>query len=370
MNLSIACFISPHGYGHAARSAAVIEALHRRAPNLLFHIYTRVPQWFFRQSLGDIPFRYHDCQTDIGLKQRSPLHEDIAATTQALRSFIPFRNQSLNQLAVSLRRQNVRLLLADIAPLGVAVARRAGVPVVLIENFTWDWIYKAYLNEAPELQPFIEYLADLYRQADVRIQTEPVCQSQPSAEHTAPVSRTPRRKAAEIRRALQIPDGKKTVLVSMGGVPTRHRFLDKLKRYPHIRFVLPNDVEQVRREDNLVLLPHHSEFYHPDLVQAADAVVGKLGYSTLSEIYHAGIPYGYIPRDRFPESAPLARFVKHRMNGLALDADAFLSGRWIASVEALLDQPIIQRREANGALTAAGIIMHHINRTQAVRSSA
>jgi hypothetical protein len=33
-------------------------------------------------------------------------------------------------------------------------------------------------------------------------------------------------------------------------------------------------------KQNLVLLPHHSGFYHPDLVNASDAVIGKVGYST------------------------------------------------------------------------------------------
>ena len=40
----------------------------------------------------------------------------------------------------------------------------------------------------------------------------------------------------------------------------------------------------MRVEKNLILLPHHSVFFHPDLVNASDAVVGKLGYSTLAAV--------------------------------------------------------------------------------------
>src|SRR5512136_2407451 len=46
----IACFISPHGYGHAARAAAVMEAFHYHDPEKEFEIFASVPEWFFRHS--------------------------------------------------------------------------------------------------------------------------------------------------------------------------------------------------------------------------------------------------------------------------------------------------------------------------------
>ena len=54
----IAYFISPHGYGHAARASAVMDAIHDISPSLRFEIFTTVPQWFFEQSLTG-PFAYH-----------------------------------------------------------------------------------------------------------------------------------------------------------------------------------------------------------------------------------------------------------------------------------------------------------------------
>ena len=63
------------------------------------------------------------------------------------------------------------------------------------------------------------------------------------------------------------------------------------------------------RAGNVWLLPHRSGFFHPDLVQAADAVVGKIGYSTLAETCRARIPYGFVPRAGFRESAVLGRWL-------------------------------------------------------------
>ena len=50
MKIKIAYFISPHGFGHAARSAAIMEALNEINDNIEFHLFTLVPRWFFKNS--------------------------------------------------------------------------------------------------------------------------------------------------------------------------------------------------------------------------------------------------------------------------------------------------------------------------------
>src|ERR1035437_1738709 len=85
--ISIAYFISPHGFGHAARAAAIMAALHDLNQAVYFDIYTLVPAWFFQDSLGPY-FAVHSLKTDIGLVQKSPLEEDLPATLQSLAEFI------------------------------------------------------------------------------------------------------------------------------------------------------------------------------------------------------------------------------------------------------------------------------------------
>ena len=61
---------------------------------------------------------------------------------------------------------DARLVVSDAPPLGCAAAAAAGIPSVVITNFTWDWIYEGYaahLAGAPELLPAIR---TAYRQAD------------------------------------------------------------------------------------------------------------------------------------------------------------------------------------------------------------
>ena len=87
--LCLAYFISPHGYGHAARAAAVMEAIHQRRPDTRFEVFTLVPAWFLADSLT-APFSYHPLLTDIGLVQKNSLIEDLPQTLRRLDDFLPF----------------------------------------------------------------------------------------------------------------------------------------------------------------------------------------------------------------------------------------------------------------------------------------
>ncbi len=88
-NKVIAYFISPHGFGHASRAAAVMETMYELDSSLRFEIFTKVPKRFFDHSLSGA-FGYHSLLTDIGLVQSIPLHGDLHKTVQRLDGFLPF----------------------------------------------------------------------------------------------------------------------------------------------------------------------------------------------------------------------------------------------------------------------------------------
>lgn len=352
----IAYFITPHGYGHAARSVAIMAALNELEAGIRFEIFTRVPAWVFEDSLN-FSFGFHQVLTDIGLAQKNSLVEDLPETLERLAQFLPFELALVNELADQVKRLGCQATLCDISPLGIAVAKAAGLPAVLIENFTWDWIYAGYLSSEPRLAPYISDLQGWFASADYHIQTRPMCLPQSADLTTAPVSRKYRTPAAETRRKLDLPLEAKVILLTMGGIPWDfNTFFERLAGQPDIYFIIPGGSERVMQRANLVLLPHHSEFYHPDLVNVADGVIGKLGYSTLAEVYHAGLPFGYIPRPGFRESEVLAQYVDQNMSSLAITAAQFESGAWLSRLAELLALPRIERAEPNGADEAAYFI--------------
>ena len=362
----MACFVSPHGLGHAARTAAVLEAVWRLRPGLCIDIYTSAPTWIFEDSLGG-PFEIHSMRTDVGLVQRDSLQEDLPATVTALDRFLPLDSHRVARLAADLQARRCRLVIADISPIGLAVAAEAGIPSVLIENFTWDWIYESYIDEEPRLGKFSRQMRALFESATLRIQTEPVCRPLPGAFTVPPVSRRSRRTRAQVRERLEIPSARPAVLLTMGGGHWDYRGLDRLAQSSEATFIVPGGAEEPLVEGSLLLLPHRSGHYHPDLVGSADLVVGKLGYSTLAELYHAGVPFGFVTRPRFPESPVLAGFALRHMPAAEIPAGAFASGTWLERLPTLLEMESGRHGRENGADAIAERLMEWLSRPGAGR---
>lgn len=359
----LAWFVTPHGLGHAARAAAIMRAINQPEPTFRHEIFTTVPAEFFADSdVGD--FGLHTVATDIGLVQHDAMTEDLAATVDALDRRLPFAASEVEELARHVRTLDCAAVVCDIAPLGLLVARAAAVPSVLVENFTWDWIYESYLEREPRLRRHAEYLARLFSLATHRIQTEPVCRRVPGALAVPPVSRAEFCAREETRRRLRIESDTPAVLITTGGIPERHGFLERLAAVPGMAFVLPGMADEaagVRERGNLRLLSRRSGFHHPDLVRAADAVVGKLGYSTVAEVYAAGTPFAYVRRVGFRESEALARFAAAEMDAEEVALADFREGLWVVRAKAWASRPRLARADAaRGAERAASLVRSRV----------
>jgi len=369
--LRVAYFISPHGFGHAARATAVMAAVARRDPASRFEIFTSAPRWFFDDSLPGISFAYHELETDVGLVQRDPLREDLGATLERLRELVPFRPELLGRLAAQLHALRCDLVVCDVAPLGIATARAAGLPSILVENFTWDWIYEPWADSCPGLGEIAQELAEVFAAATLRIQTEPFCRPWPGARRVAPVSREPRIPRRELRHRLGIGEEDEAVLVTMGGIEwsylkdTALEGMDAEGMNGEVPWLIaPGGLASAKsfaepeRRGRFLLLPHRSDFYHPDLVHATDGVIAKLGYSTVAEVDRAGLPLGYLRRPRFAESAVLEAWVREHRPSLVVDEAALGDPAALAgaarAVHELGPRP---PAEENGADAVAEIVL-------------
>jgi hypothetical protein len=354
----LAFFITPHGFGHAARACAVMEALHEREPALRFELFTQTPPWFFEQTLPGL-FSYYPLTTDIGLVQETALNEDLPETVRQLNAFLPFNNELLTSLAGEILEAGCRAVVCDISPLGIAAARAAGIPSFLIENFTWDWIYEGYFSAEPGLIPASQQMEEIFKSVDFHIQTEPICSYWKSNLITNPASRKPRSTRAETRRRLGIAEEAKVVLITMGGIHGKYHSINNLNQIPGLSFLVPGGAEVQERKDSVVLLPHHSDFFHPDLITASDVIIGKTGYSTVAETYHSGAPFGFVSRPHFRESSVLSEFVRNEMGGIEISPQAFYNGEWVNILPKLLEIPRFQNRKPNGAGQIAEYILAH-----------
>ena len=109
-------------------------------------------------------------------------------------------------------------------------------------------------------------------------------------------------------------------------------------------------------QGNLRILPKRSGYYHPDLVQASDVVIGKVGYSTLAEVYWSGVPFGYISRPAFRESEVLVAFIRTHLDGISIEEKEFGGSGWVSHIPELLSLSRRRPRDPEGAQEIAGYL--------------
>ena len=319
-------------------------------------LFTRIPRWFF-SSLGD-NVHFHELDCDLGLVQSDALRVNYDETLTDLADRLPFDPAEIRRLAQRLRRLHCHSVLCDIAPLGLAAAKAAQLPSVLVENFTWDWIYEGLAVQAPALSDYAQLLRPMFQHADLHIQTQPVCEVVENAHQVGPVARAFRSSAKETRSTLALKQSTPMVFISMGGTSTSFPFTEQLKsRFSCIDFVISGVGNEVHKDQNVTLLPVQCPLHHPDLVRAADLVIGKAGYSTIAEVHASGTPFGYFVREDYPEMAPLVAFAEKTISGKPLAAQHFASGQWLDQLPELLTlkrQPV---PDATAAVQCAELIL-------------
>lgn len=335
-----------------------MEALHR-ATGAHFELFAASPRWFFDESVKGL-YRYHEVVTDVGFVQSSALRHDLPATVAALRDMVPFDDDLVSGLALEVRLAGCQAVLCDVAPLGVAVAERAGLPSVLVENFTWPWLYEPHLGAFPALAGISAELERWVGKATYHVLAEPFCHADPRA-HAAvlPVSRPAWSTREAIRKDMGLPGDGRVVVVTMGGVAEDMPFLDRLAEVDDVTFLVTGcHATEVR--GNLRLFDNGTRLYMPHLVRAADAVVAKLGYSTLAEVWREGRPLAFVTRDDFRETAPLRAWATDRLPGFEIPGPDFAGGAWIEDVAGLADTPPPPPPPAGGADQVADFVSRNV----------
>lgn len=344
--LNLAYFVSPHGFGHAARAVAVMHAVAQRLPGVHWHVFTTVPPWFFGE-LATGPVDVHRVETDVGLVQGDAFSVDGPATVDRLQALLATLPERAAELAGLLRAARCRAVLCDISPLGIATAQAAAIPSLLVENFTWDWIYERLIEPsgteatadiaavAPSLKPLADALARIFAEADWRVTVTPAAGPARPRGQTAGVVARPRKRDVEaVRRELGLPQGAPVALVTMGGIGF-NGLQAPLETHPDLHVILGGAAATERR-GRVLHLGRDEGVYFPDLVAAVDLVVAKLGYSTLAEVVQAGTPFAYVPYMAFPENPVLAAFAEEHLASLPVSLAALTSGDWVDAIQPLL----------------------------------
>ncbi len=343
----IGYMITDHGLGHAARACAVMNALSELDSNIRFTLIAKTPAWFLSQSL-EFEFVTLPLTCDLGLMQKNAFQEDPKATLDRLNQSDIYSQTHIDHLARVLSSHRFDALVSDISPIAAPIARTLSIPSVLIENFTWDWIYEAYQTKHEEFEQHISYLKELTQQFDRQYQTTPICHVDTGAIAVDPVYRGPRRQPNEVRRELGIAEDDFVVLMSWGGLGHE---LGWLQNYEHneVKILVAAGMGASKRGRSVISLGQDMGYYHPDLMAACDGVIAKLGYSTVAEAWSQGRPIAYVGRETFREAPVLERFVCQQLPAVKIEQQSLDHEVLKQTIHKLRSFQPAQRTSVNGA---------------------
>ena len=342
---SAAFYISGHGFGHASRQIEIINALGTCVPSLSILVRTSAPRWLFERTLR-VPVTWLPGECDTGVAQFDSLNLDPRATILQAAEFHRTFDERTRREAELLREHDAAVVIADAPPLACAAASRAGVPCVVVANFTWDWIYEGYpehLEEAPGLLPEIR---DAYAQATAgwRLPMHGGFASIATVADVPFVARHATHARADVRARLGLQPDRPLVLTSFGGYGVKNVDLARLDCLD-VYTVIVTEHGGPRHEPapGVLAIPegaiYESGLRYEDLVAAVDVVATKPGYGIISECLANGAAMLYTSRGVFREYdvlvAEMPRFLRSRF----IDHDALLAGRWRAPLDALLSAP-------------------------------
>jgi hypothetical protein len=344
---AVAFYISGHGFGHASRQIEIINALARARPDAQIVVRTSAARWLFeRTAMPPLVVLPGEC--DTGVVQIDSLRLDEATTIARAAAFHETLDRRARDEAALLHQHGVRFVVADAPALGPAAAAAAGLPSVVVSNFTWDWIYEAYadaLRDAPRLLPAIR---GAYRQAGAawRLPMHGGFATFDSIVDVPFVARHARRGRDEVRRTLALPLDQPLVLSSFGGYGVEGLDVTRLDCLDACGVVLthrsgadripgaPNGIHQVIEEQL-----YGSGLLYEDLVAACDVVATKPGYGIIAECVANRTAFLYTSRGRFVEYDVLVQAMPRVLRcGYIAHHDLF-AGRWRTALDAILTQP-------------------------------
>lgn len=290
----IVYYISSHGFGHATRSVEVINCL---SPIHEVEAVTAAPSWLIEKSLRRPCFiraLHHDC----GIIQPDSFQQDLHSTLDEWHRLLDAYPAMAQAEVERLLASDTRLIVGDISPFAVAVAKLARLPVIIVANFSWDWIFSIFVDREPRFAEIIQRIADLYRETDLLLRT-PLhgdLSVFPHIEDIPIIARRSELSVEEARRRLGLKPSDKVVLASFGGFGFDGIEPETLAKYPDWIFLTLR--ETLVGPPNVRLLDPVAT-HHPDAVQAADIALAKLGYGIVTECIAHQTPMIHPPPTRF-----------------------------------------------------------------------
>jgi len=352
---SILYYITGHGYGHAVRSHQVIRALANARPQLRIHVRTTAPEWLFHNV--PTPVLYSRQALDAGIIQRDSLRMELGETLAACRAIYDGAKDMIKQELGFIGSNDIKLIIGDTPPLCFKIAAQAGIPSVSITNFTWDVIYRAYIDEHPGFLPLLDKITSCYSQTTLALTLPYPCDTRmfPRQQAIPWIARESSLSKAQARRHFDLPESATIVLLSFGGLGLNRVPQAELITQSEFFFVTTGNSRNLN--GNLLVLPETQSRYE-DLVRAVDVIVTKPGYGIVADVLAHRVPILFTDRGNFPEYPRLVEALNDCATAEFIPQGELLAGNLAVHLQRLLNKaPNWPRVELSGAHVAVEKIL-------------
>lgn len=284
---TIAYYASDSGFGHITRSLAILKNIIKNSDYTIELVcgesqieYSRV---FLHKYLDRVNFTVLKTEVGITLKENT-FEYDMDATTHQIKEYLNQLPLNVEKEVSRLKELNVLMVITDISILGVEVAKKLGVQVVAISNYTFYHRFKKIGFDEALIKPFYDSINSVdcfYEFAYADDMPEFTCPKQ----KVGIVARRVNSLASSDFRHRYWP----SAYISVGQVAKR----DSIKLdFPggHIYTTGKTVVEGNARILKLPSRIGHSQ----DYISASSIAVIKPGWSQVVECLIAGIPFAVI----------------------------------------------------------------------------
>ncbi|MFE0623416.1 glycosyltransferase [Priestia aryabhattai] len=310
---TIAYYISDYGYGHATRSTAIIRELLKQNEQVEIIICHSFAIEFLRQCFRyEHRVRFREILTDVGyvLKENS-LEPDADLLNHEVASYVSIFHTKLMYEKRFMEVANVSFVISDISPLGIAGAYLLNLPSLGISNFTWFTAYEELIGELS-----LEFLEGRYKQMTYQFSLacsdEPhwgIKENQSFGFYSREVNNC---EVQRIRKKIN-PTGDSHIIYFGLGMKVDIGTLSNLPIWqsPNCKFIVSSNVDVTH--PNVYKIPQdETETQH--YVAAADLVLTKAGWGTISEAVCAGVPLLITNRSSMKEDCHTIDYlVRHQL---------------------------------------------------------
>ena len=335
---AIAYYVTAHGYGHGVRSCDIIAAFNRLYPRISVTVVSDLPSSFFENRLGSGTNLYRRASFDVGMVQLDSIRVDVAATLAKVESLYAQRDNLIAQESAFLETAGIGLVVTDIPAIPLEAAELAGIPRVAVGNFSWDWIYSAFIDRDARWGDLVRRFEHGYGKADLllRLPFSAEMNSFRAAEDIPLVASPGRNRRSELESVAACREDKRWVLLSFTTLDWSDDALVLVEKLTDYEFFTVLPLSYRRKNIHPI---DRGQVRFADVAASVDAVLSKPGYGIVSDCVVNRKPLLYAERTDFAEYEVLVEAIRKYLRHAHIPAERLYRGDLGPALDLLWNAP-------------------------------